>query len=235
MNGYSGSFTTPEVNGTFNSWCGNCNQMTDMGNGIWETTLNLAVAQHEFKFSVDSWGDQEFFGPGDPCTVTNGGFSNRFLNVGHPDSTMGDTTLITYAWNSCSIRCGEPSNLKYKDLQDTSITLTWNTGDNAEQYKILYKVAGANPWQVAWKYSNQGQKNISGLTANTIYKWKVRSECAANNSNYTTPLARFVTLSGPCNNPDSMWTSPVGNTQARINWTNPGSVYQVQNSLACRW
>ena len=40
MNDYTGSFTTPEVNGTFNSWCGNCNVMTDAdGDGIWTVTL----------------------------------------------------------------------------------------------------------------------------------------------------------------------------------------------------
>ncbi|MFM9004459.1 MAG: hypothetical protein ACKOSR_02990, partial [Flavobacteriales bacterium] len=36
-------FTTPEVNGTFNNWCGNCFQMTDAdGDNIWEATTALA-------------------------------------------------------------------------------------------------------------------------------------------------------------------------------------------------
>jgi len=29
MNDYTGTFTTPEVNGTFNSRCGNCNAMSE--------------------------------------------------------------------------------------------------------------------------------------------------------------------------------------------------------------
>ena len=28
-------FTTPELNGTFNGWCGNCAQMSNVGNGFW--------------------------------------------------------------------------------------------------------------------------------------------------------------------------------------------------------
>ena len=33
-------YSTPEVNGTFNSWCGNCAQMTDNNNdSIWELSL----------------------------------------------------------------------------------------------------------------------------------------------------------------------------------------------------
>lgn len=229
MNGYSGSFTTPEVNGTFNGWCGNCNQLTDMGNGIWETTLPLAVGQHEFKFATDNWTDQENFTAGDVCTVTNGGFTNRFLNVGNADTTLGDTILTTYAWDDCYERCATPENLRYKDLQDQSATLVWDPIANAEGYRILYKVAGAGSWNVDWKYSNVGQKNIAGLTASTIYKWTIQSNCALNRS----PLAvraRFVTLSGPCANPDSMWTNPVGGSQAKLNWTNPGGVtkYKVR-------
>ena len=36
-------FTTPEVNGTFNGWCGaTCNPMTDANSdGIWEATIAL--------------------------------------------------------------------------------------------------------------------------------------------------------------------------------------------------
>ena len=29
MNQVTDAFTTPEVNGTWNSWCGNCNPMND--------------------------------------------------------------------------------------------------------------------------------------------------------------------------------------------------------------
>ena len=42
-------FTTPEVNGSFNSWCGNCFQMTDAdGDNIWEATTNLASGNYEY-------------------------------------------------------------------------------------------------------------------------------------------------------------------------------------------
>ena len=36
------NFNTPELNGTFNGWCGDCNPMSDAdGNEIWEVTLDL--------------------------------------------------------------------------------------------------------------------------------------------------------------------------------------------------
>ena len=44
MNNVSSPFITPEVNGTFNGWCGNCASMTDVNNdNIWEITFPLAV------------------------------------------------------------------------------------------------------------------------------------------------------------------------------------------------
>ncbi|MBK7442888.1 MAG: hypothetical protein IPI65_15550 [Bacteroidetes bacterium] len=40
MNEVAAGFTTPEVNGSFNGWCGGCNPLSDPdGDGIWSTTL----------------------------------------------------------------------------------------------------------------------------------------------------------------------------------------------------
>ncbi len=54
MNGVSG-FTTLEVNGTFNNWCGNCWAMSDSdGDNIWDVSGKvLKNNAHEFKFSAD--------------------------------------------------------------------------------------------------------------------------------------------------------------------------------------
>ena len=74
------TFTTPEVNGTFNGWCGNCNAMSDAdGDNIWDITIPLADGTYEFKYSADAWGIQENLTPGLSCVVTNGGFTNRIM------------------------------------------------------------------------------------------------------------------------------------------------------------
>ena len=40
MNEVADPFTTPEVNGTFNVWCGGCAPMSDdNGDNIWELTI----------------------------------------------------------------------------------------------------------------------------------------------------------------------------------------------------
>jgi len=105
MNDYTGSATTPEVNGLFNGWCGNCAAMTDANNdGIWEIVISLPAGPTEYKFSADNWGDQESLLPGSPCTVTNSGFTNRSLNV------TGDVVLPAVCWGSCGPCSGTPSS-----------------------------------------------------------------------------------------------------------------------------
>ena len=73
----------PEVNGTFNSWCGSCNSMTDANaDGIWETTILLNSGSYEYKFSYSTWTGQETLVPGSSCTITTGANTNRSLTVG---------------------------------------------------------------------------------------------------------------------------------------------------------
>ncbi|NBR83881.1 MAG: hypothetical protein EBT52_09160, partial [Flavobacteriia bacterium] len=102
MSNYTGSFTTVNVNGDFNGWCGTCNPLTDMGSGIWEVTLPLTADSIDYKFTVDGWNDQESFAGGESCTKTKGGFTNRYLRI------LGDTAVGTVCWNSCSV-CTPPS------------------------------------------------------------------------------------------------------------------------------
>ena len=66
------TFTTPEVNGNFNGWCGSCAAMSDPdGDNVWDVTIDLASGNYEFKFSADNWGIQETLLSGSWCTVTN--------------------------------------------------------------------------------------------------------------------------------------------------------------------
>jgi hypothetical protein len=104
MTGVSG-FTTPEVNGTFNGWCGAaCNPLTDANSdGVWETTIQLNAGSYEYKFAYDNWsGGGESLTAGTPCTITTNGFTNRALTVESTDILM---PIVCYG--SCSA-CGAP-------------------------------------------------------------------------------------------------------------------------------
>ena len=103
MSQVSDSFTTPEVNGTFNGWCGGCSPMTNVGGDLWEATISLAPGFYEFKYAADAWNIQEELTPGDTCTLSTGTFTNRVVEV-------VDTYIILdlVCWGACS-SCVQPS------------------------------------------------------------------------------------------------------------------------------
>jgi beta-glucanase (GH16 family) len=131
MRGYAG-FTRPEVNGTFNNWCGNCNAMTDdNADGIWETTLSLGAGNYEYKFSFDSWTGQENLSDAGSCTITNGTFSNRTLTVN------SDVVLDVVCWGLCGDCLSEPPTLwtmnwseEFEGTQLNSATWSYDLGNS---------------------------------------------------------------------------------------------------------
>ena len=92
-------FNLPELNATFNNWCGNCNTLTDVdGDEIWELTVSLNIGDTvEYKFSADNWAFQETLDPNESCTNGLSNFTNRFLIV-----PSNNTVLDDVCWGSCS-------------------------------------------------------------------------------------------------------------------------------------
>lgn len=98
MNDVTQSFTTPEVNGTFNNWCGGCNPMSDSdGDNIWELTIDIPEGSHLYRFAADNFGLQENIPQGSSCTVTNDNSTNRALTVSQA------VNLSVACWSSCEL------------------------------------------------------------------------------------------------------------------------------------
>ena len=179
MRGYSGSaFTTVNVNGSFNGWCGGCNAMTDANNdSIWEVTLPLLPGTIEYKFTVDGWNGQENLVAGSACTQTNFGFTNRVLTF------TTATTLPSVCWNSCTACTGAPTSAnitfrvnmsQYSGPSYTTVNLNgsfnnWCGGcavmtdpDNDGIFELMVNVSTAAP--IEWKYTLDGWNGQENLT-----------------------------------------------------------------------
>jgi hypothetical protein len=90
-------FTNAYVSGSFNGWCGNCNQLLDPDmDEVYEVTLNMMPGNYTYKFTMDNWAVQEQFAGGEPCTVTNGAYTDRSLLVEEEE-----VILDVVCWNSC--------------------------------------------------------------------------------------------------------------------------------------
>jgi hypothetical protein len=96
MSDYAGTFTQLYMSGSFNGWCGDCNAMIDAGGGIWKITLPLSAGAIQYKFTMDNWAAQEEFVGGEACTITDGGFTNRYYMV-----EAGDPSIDLVCWESC--------------------------------------------------------------------------------------------------------------------------------------
>jgi hypothetical protein len=150
MSQYAGAFTTPEVNGNFNNWCGNCAPMTDVnGDNIWEIIIPLSAGNYEYKFSFDGWAGQEALTPGGTCTVTTDAFTNRTLTV------SDDVVLTPVCWESCAACI-----VSTHDLTTAAISVYPNPSN-----EYLTIAANNNDLGIIQIYSANGQLVFTGKTS----------------------------------------------------------------------
>ena len=97
MSSVNTNFNTPEINGNWNNFCGNCDPMVDPdGDGIWEKTVSLFTGTYEYIFSADSFAIQESIDPNSLCSNGSLVLPRRYINV-----SAIDITLPVVCWNSC--------------------------------------------------------------------------------------------------------------------------------------
>ena len=118
MSQVSDPFSIPELNGTFNNWCGDCNPMSDAnGDEIWEVTLSLNIGDTiEYKFSADNWLYQETNDPNGSCTNGDPNFTNRVLVIPSTSIVLNDV-----CWGSC-----DPCATSIKSSELNQINLSPN-------------------------------------------------------------------------------------------------------------
>ncbi len=173
MSLYTGSFTTPEVNGTFNGWCGNCAAMSDAdGDNIWEKEITLPIGDTvEYKFSHDNWAGQEMNDPTAPCTNGNATYTNRVLVI-----TANDT-LDAVCWGSCTACSGIGM-----DENMAITTLTPNPANGVMNVdfvgsKGIYQILNFNGQSVAAGSLVRGEnKVITASLPNGMYMVRVVSD-----------------------------------------------------------
>lgn len=133
MNNYSAtSYSAVYVNGTYNSWCGTCNPLTDSDqDGVWEGTFEITADSIEYKFTLDGWNGQENLTAGTSCTKTTSGFTNRFVKLN------GDVTLDKVCWNSCDA-CAQ--------VTKKTVVFNVNMKQYGKSYSKVYVSGSFNGW-----------------------------------------------------------------------------------------
>ncbi|MEM7162537.1 MAG: T9SS type A sorting domain-containing protein [Bacteroidota bacterium] len=85
-----------------NGWCGDCHDMVEGGtSGVYEASVMIAEEDTvEYLFIIGNFSILESFSPGNSCTSTIDGFTNRSLITG-----TDDIVLSSVCWNCCD-PCG---------------------------------------------------------------------------------------------------------------------------------
>ena len=102
--------------------------------------------------------------------------------------------------------CDAPTTLNSTGITQTTATLSWAAVSGAVHYSVDYKANSSTTWINAATNTTSTSLNLTGLSSNTIYDWRVIANCTASSSSYST--AQFTTLtSSTCPGPYDISTN----------------------------
>lgn len=113
--------------------------------------------------------------------------------------------------------CDAPTGLSTGAITTTTATLNWLAAPNAAGYPVEYKLNTSAVWQNA--VATGTAVSITGLTAGSLYDWRVRTDCGNNNFS-SFAYGQFTTLPvvTVCNAPVGLQTTYSGSS-VTASWT----------------
>jgi Secretion system C-terminal sorting domain/Fibronectin type III domain len=124
-----------------------------------------------------------------------------------------------------SATCNAPLSLNTNSIGASSVTVLWAAITGATSYQLEYKLNSAPTFTVYNSALASTSANITGLTAGSLYQWRVKTNCSAASSAYS--ASEFTTAAAPtCATPVNLSTTGITTTSALLSW---GAVTGVSN------
>ena len=76
--------------------------------------------------------------------------------------------------------CNAPAGLTSSAITSSSATVSWTAVSGAASYAVDYKLNSSSTWTSAATATTSTSVAISGLTASSLYDWRVSTNCGAN-------------------------------------------------------
>ena len=89
--------------------------------------------------------------------------------------------------------CNAPTGLASSGITSTAANVSWTTVSGAANYDVDYKLNTSGTWINAATATNATSVALSGLTASSLYDWRVRANCTAVALSSTYTQAQFTT------------------------------------------
>ena len=113
--------------------------------------------------------------------------------------------------------CGAPAGLASSAITTSGATVSWTVVSGAVSYAVDYKLTSSGTWISAATATTSTSVNLSGLTASSVYDWRVKTNCSSGSSAYT--AAQFTTAAAVCNAPTGLASSAITTTSATVSWS----------------
>jgi hypothetical protein len=130
------------------------------------------------------------------------------ITVNNGLSPQTDTVSVNY---QAPVPCVATTSLSSSNVTSSGATLNWAAVASVNNYTVEYKLASSTTWIIANNAVTTTSYALSGLTASTLYDYRVKANCPSGSSPYTT--AQLTTGTAYCasigTNLTYMWTDLV--------------------------
>ena len=87
--------------------------------------------------------------------------------------------------------CNAPGGLSSSAITSSGATVSWTAVSGAISYDVDFKLNSSGTWTNSITGTTATSRSITGLTASSLYDWRVRTNCSAGSNAYT--QAQFTT------------------------------------------
>jgi hypothetical protein len=108
--------------------------------------------------------------------------------------TSGTSAYIAAQFTTTTpATCNAPTGLSATAITTTGATVNWSAVSGAASYDVDYKLSTATTWTNAVTATTTTSRVITGLTASSLYDYRVRANCTAVGLTSTYTQAQFTT------------------------------------------
>ena len=115
--------------------------------------------------------------------------------------------------------CNAPSGLSSSAITSSGGTVSWTAVSGAASYAVDYKLNTDVNWTSAATATTSTSVAISGLSASSLYDYRVSTNCGTNGASGFSAAQFTTTAAFVCNAPSGLSSSAITSSGGTVSWT----------------